>query len=345
MIKSPTLLSMLAAHNSPNAAFWTDIERVRTPIIEDCADPSKRLVTFLYRAEHQTSNVVLLCALNRQDLTINRLTCHEQTDLWFLSLEIDSGMRTKYLFNPNDSLEPLTDDDVLSQRASTVCVDRFNPKLHTIKAYEDDPTDNDDTLYSLLELPGAPTLKYTIRREGTPQGRVSKHRFHSDILGNEHAIWAYQPHASYATDRTRLMIVFDGWNYTTAIPTPTILDNLIQEGVITPTSAIFIEPDLWEDRGKELAFNDRFTNFLAAEILPWHRQLTGFSPSPESTILAGSSLGGLAACYTALHRPDLFGCVLSQSCAVQWENSRIIREFNAKPKQKLRMYFDMGTLE
>jgi enterochelin esterase-like enzyme len=100
-----------------------------------------------------------------------------------------------------------------------------------------------------------------------------------------------------------------------------------------------------EHRETELACNDRFTQFLADEILPWYRLQTGLSPYAETTTLVGSSLGGLATCYSALKRPDLFGNVISQSCAVTWIKNRLMPEFEDSPKQKLRIVFDMGSLE
>jgi len=269
----------------------------------------------------------------------------DQSELWYLSLEIGSDLRTRYLFSPNDSLEPLTDDDVLSQRSNATCVDIFNPKQHKLFAYEDDPEDEHDTIYSVLELPDAPTLRYTKSKDGVPLGSVSKHRFQSEILANERSIWLYQPHSSYSSEKTELAIFFDGWNYSTAIPTPTILDNLIYEGRIKPTFALFIEHDLWEDREKELACNDQFLQFLAAEVLPWNRGQTGLSTYADATTLVGSSLGGLAACYLAIKRPDLFGKVVSQSCAVSWVENHLIPEFEARPKQDLRIYLDMGAQE
>jgi enterochelin esterase family protein len=167
----------------------------------------------------------------------------------------------------------------------------------------------------------------------------------SKILNNERSIWLYQPPEQNIVHNPQLLIFCDGWNYTTAIPTPTILDNLLADKSIEPVAALFIEHDLWEDRQSELACNDKFTSFLANEILPWYLQLTGYSTTPNKTTLVGSSLGGLAACYLALNRPDLFGNVLAQSCAVMWGNNRIIREFDTKERQEIRLYLDMGSQE
>ncbi len=342
MIRSSTLRRLAELHDPSDGGFWSQLERLNAPLIEDCGNPVKRLVTFVYR-ERRADNVALLCSINRQDFAFNQLQRYGESDLWHLSMELDADLRTRYLFSPNDSLVPLTDDDVLSTRSPMVCVDPLNPKTFTLLAFEDDPADN-DTIYSVLELPRAPSLSHSQRRRRTPRGTTNKHRFRSDLLGNERSIWIYEPHDTYAGQERDLLIVFDGWNYTTVIPTPTILDNLTNERRIKPTVALFIEHDTSEARQRELPCNEQFAEFLAREIVPWSTEL-GVSAHSSATTLAGSSFGGLAACFAALMFPELIGNVIAQSCSAMRDDNRIIREFVAQPRQEIRIYLDVGTQE
>ena len=71
---------------------------------------------------------------------------------------------------------------------------------------------------------------------------------------------------------------------------------------------------------------------------------------------AGSSLGGLAASFTALRHADIFGNVLSQSGvysgnptnenSADWEKSEwLTKQFVTSPKLPVRFYLEAGLLE
>jgi enterochelin esterase-like enzyme len=68
------------------------------------------------------------------------------------------------------------------------------------------------------------------------------------------------------------------------------------------------------------------------------------------TIVGGASLGGVAAAFAALHRPDLFRRVLAQSGAF-WlagddgEHEWLARQFAARPAVPIRFYLDVGLRE
>jgi len=69
---------------------------------------------------------------------------------------------------------------------------------------------------------------------------------------------------------------------------------------------------------------------------------------PEQTIIGGLSLGGLAAAYTALQHPEVFGNVLSQSGSFQLraeDEKRLIRQFVLEEKRPIRFYLEVGLLE
>jgi enterochelin esterase family protein len=73
-------------------------------------------------------------------------------------------------------------------------------------------------------------------------------------------------------------------------------------------------------------------------------------PHRPGAVLAGSSLGGLAAACAALARPDLFGNVLSQSGSFTWRPAGepwewVARQIEARPKLPVRFYLDIGLLE
>jgi pullulanase len=83
-----------------------------------------------------------------------------------------------------------------------------------------------------------------------------------------------------------------------------------------------------------------------AEILkPWVDQTYRTQPGPESTGLAGSSLGGLMGVYAAYARPDVFGRVAALSPSVWWAGERLVEFVTQQPKPAARLWTDMGTAE
>lgn len=68
----------------------------------------------------------------------------------------------------------------------------------------------------------------------------------------------------------------------------------------------------------ELPFNPDFWLAIQQELLPQVQAVTPFSDDAGRTVVAGQSFGGLSALYAALHWPQRFGCVLSQSGSFWW---------------------------
>ncbi|HLY30010.1 MAG TPA: alpha/beta hydrolase-fold protein, partial [Ktedonobacterales bacterium] len=101
----------------------------------------------------------------------------------------------------------------------------------------------------------------------------------------------------------------------------------------------------------ELACHTLFIDFLAQELLPWMHAQYRVSRSPVQTIVGGMSLGGLAAAYAGLRRPDLFGQVFTQSGSLFWKPEQeveyewVTRQLVAAPQLPLRWYVSVGLLE
>jgi enterochelin esterase-like enzyme len=95
---------------------------------------------------------------------------------------------------------------------------------------------------------------------------------------------------------------------------------------------------------------------LANELIPWVRAHSNVTTDPSKSVVAGSSFGGLAAAYTGLTHPELFGNVLSQSGSYWWkpdfQNEESEEEFSwharqcaTRPRLPLRCFLDVGLLE
>jgi enterochelin esterase-like enzyme len=166
------------------------------------------------------------------------------------------------------------------------------------------------------------------------------------MLKNKRRLWVYTP-PGYSSDGEpyRLLVLFDGRQYIEATPTPTILDNMVADGSIPPIVAVMVGQ---VDRYNELFLNHTFADFIAKELVPWVQQRYHVTAKPAQTIIGGLSLGGLAAAYTALQHPEVFGNVLSQSGSFQLraeDEKSLVRQFVLEEKRPIRFYLEAGLLE
>jgi enterochelin esterase family protein len=213
---------------------------------------------------------------------------------------------------------------------------------------------------SMAELPGAALQPWIVQNATTPEGHVENQRFKSARLNNERSMSIYTP-AGYTESGPpcNLLVVFDERAYLKQVPTPVILDNLIAAAKIPSTVAILIGNITSDLRNAELAPNPLFADFLAGELVPWVRAHYNVSRDPRRTVVAGSSLGGIAATYAAFRHPEIFGNVLSQSGSFWWspdhgpgtnwdattETGWLAKQFLNSPKLAVAFYLDAGVFE
>jgi enterochelin esterase-like enzyme len=325
-------------HNALDA-FWQEIAAQGAPLVEPIADDDRHvLVTFLWRAVEPIDNVVVVGGLAGRGFDL--MTQVPRTDLWFRTYRALADTRTIYHLTPNDTLVPYNQDPDFGTRTECWKPDPLNPHTYPYWGAEG---------ASALALPAAPPQPWLIVRPEQPAGQVDIQRVYSARLDNERDIWVYTP-PGYAPEKQAygLLILFDGWEYTHAISTPTILDNLLAEGRIPPLVAVMIGNI---DRQRELSCYPPFADALAYELLPWVRQRYHVSINPSDTIVGGSSSGALMAAFAALCHPQLFGAILAMSGAFDWkpddeeEHEWLARQFVDAPTLPLRFYITVGRLE
>jgi enterochelin esterase family protein len=252
---------------------------------------------------------------------------------WERSYEVARDVRTTYAFTTVHV--PSSGRDLVR--------DPLNPRTHVYARDPEDPAD-EDLEVSLLELPDAPPLRWSVERDGVPRGATSLHRHRSERLGNERRVFTYVPHGYDPSLEYPLLVCFDGFAYTREayVPLPTVLDNLIADGAVPPLVAVLPDSLDSETRMRELKLDEAFVEYLVSELLPWARERVSFTSDPARTVVAGSSLGGLTAAFAAYRRPDVFGLVLSQSGAFQ---RGLAAELARADRLPIRFSLDVGTLE
>jgi enterochelin esterase-like enzyme len=323
--------------------FWQERVRTGTPLIEPAKDSADEVIaTFVWRGDAHTQYVGLLAPLLKKpglpNLPLNRLF---DTNLWYASWQMRNDLRFTYRFLTN--VKP---GDKYSQQDAKL--DPLNP--HNINvSYDEGAT---TTEYSIAAMPHALDESWIIQRPNVPAGKVERTQFKSAILNNERGISVYMPPGYNEKDQEGywLLVLFDGFFYRNSIPTPTILDNLIHAGKVPPIVAVMID-NPGRFRVSELGYNPAFDEFLSKEVLPWIHEHWNVTRDPRKSIVGGLSMGGSAAAFVAMRRPDLFGNVLSQSGAfadgngedVKWE--WLASQYEASPKLSIRFFIEEGTLE
>ena len=355
------LREQLTSGRTSTEGFWKQVVEEGTPLVEPLGD-DYQLVTFLWRAVHDTRNVMIVGQVRTPGPTPNN-AMHRigDSDVWYLTLKLPKGARFTYQYAPNSP----ANSEGLRQ------ADPFNPRR-----WDCPEGASKYRCQSIAELPGAAPQPWIISKPETPQGRIERQKIRSRIQNVERDLTLYLP-AGYRRDGTpnALLVLFDGDDYLDPDwHGQTTLDNLIAAHEIPPTVAVMVH-NLPDRRLVDLVGNTDFSDFMATELIPWVRLHYNVTHEATRTVISGCSAGGLAAAFTGLRHSEVFGNVLSQSGAFWWSpehnggvcgakcpeaggrrrdpNSRdsrtegnwIAKQFAAGPKLPLRFYLDAGTFE
>jgi len=354
---SPKLQALSAALKANDSAaldsFWTQVKSGNTPLIESIpGDDDDMLYTWLWQA--QPGQVALNVLFNgwmplRGDRGgFDRFTRLGESNVWYTSYALPRTAHIRYeLVSPKgwhaapDRATYFTMDDVEFET--------FRDPLNA------DTAEWNNTVTSHVQGPAATTSPFLKKRGDVPQGSVE-----TVGVGNR-TVQVYTP-PGYKDHRRSygMLLVYDGIQYTTAVPTPSILDNMIAAKAIPPVIAVFLESP---DRDVEFPPNDEFQRFIGDELVPdlqAHYRLTG---DASKNAVVGSSYGGLAAVYTAFKHPTVFGNAISQSGSFGWappasnatagvnqrggnpDSGWLIKRMAESPPKKIRLYLDVGTWE
>jgi enterochelin esterase-like enzyme len=352
-IPSPRLRAFVRAASLGDrgraSVMWASLVREGVPLVEGIAgNRDSRRVTFVWRPRGAVDGPAIYTPIANPTKGETELLPAGDTGVWWRSFVVPRGTRAMYAFSR-------TAAPALSARSAAwesffrnLIADPSHRARFTMAKDPADPRDADQAV-SVLSLPGAPP--WPAPRAGEPP-RLARYSLGSHHLPGRRFVWVDVPRGRPSVRRPlHLVIVFDGVTYQSAIPTPMIVRDLVRRGAIGPTALVLIGNAL-HARDKELAHNPRFVRFLVDELLPWLRDHHGIDVPAERTVLAGSSLGGLAAAYAALEAPERFGNVLAQSGAFLWSRSRrpdarpaLFEEYARAPRGRTRFYLDAGRLE
>lgn len=287
-------------------AFWKEMARRGTPLIEDGPD-GKKLMTFLFRGARR--NARIMGAPSNDHEPMMRL---EGSDVWYRTFIVPADTRLSYRIAPDIPEPPGSPRERRLAILATAQADPLN--RHSWPADAPDAYNR----HSITELEAAAPQPFA-GDQGRAQGRIERIAIASRYLDNEHDVTLFRPRGfDPERDDNILMIVFDADEYLNKVQTPRILDNMIASGAIPPVAAAFVHNRDALSRGRELPANPDFADFLALELLPRLLRDTGLQADARRTVLAGSSYGGLAAVSAVLRHPAKFGNALSMSGSFWW---------------------------
>jgi enterochelin esterase family protein len=282
-------------------ALWMDLRRSGTPLVEPIAgDPEHSRVTFLWQGEPSLRNVSVITAMSLSDLPGSALEQVPGTRTWARTYVLPNDARLGYRFAPDDSGVPFEQERDVMKRMQGWRTDPLNPRRAPVAPGID---------VSVLELPAAAPSRWSQPDAAVPHGTVREVQVPLGDGGGSRKGWVYLPAGGAVPGA--LVIFLDGQSYTTLIPGPTILDNLIAARAIRPVAALFLAAA--DDREAEYGCNEAFADRLAGEVLGFARRETRVQPVAARTVLVGDSLAGLQAACAALAHPKQFGAVLTQS--------------------------------
>lgn len=321
-------------------AFWQQVQQQGTPLVEPW-EGGQLLVTFLWR-DRGNQNVRLFGSPSGDHNPLRKL---DGSDVWWTSVVMDPRARLSYALAPD---VPKVANAAQQRRMilATLQRDPLNP--HTFPAQLATQAVDRFQGRSVLQLPQAPKQPWVQARSDVPQGTLTRHVVHSQILGNDRDVWTYVPAGA---EPQNLLVLFDAHAFVHDVPTPRILDNLMADGLLPNTAAVIVGNASPEARGQELPPNPKFAQFMAEELMPWVKQ-QGLGQLARHTVVAGSSYGGLVSSYLGLTHPELFGNVLSMSGSYWWAPQGepagwMQRAWQTlpSPMPNVRFYIDAGRFE
>lgn len=334
-ILSPTLLNMRGVKDT--SAFWEAIKRKGTPLVETSKE-GDYLLTFLYKGAK--NNVQIMGAPIGDIAYMSKMP---ENDIWYKSFIVPKGTRLSYQLAPDVPMIKAEPRERRMAILATLQADPLNQKpMHS----------RSDDIYRTMSTVELPDQRYA-NWEKTPiepSGNMQHYTLTSSLLNNERAVDVYLPKAFSKEKTYPVLFLFDGKEYQSKVHVPNILDNLIAARKIPPMIAVFISNPNYRSRASELPCNPLFADFMAKELLPWFQQTITPHIEAKTTILSGSSYGGLASAYTAFRYPDHFGNVLSLSGSFWWaeedaESQWLTREFAKTDRLPIKFYLYAGLFE
>ena len=301
--------------------WWKTIEKIGTPLQELMGDDIE--LTFLWRdpdgCQSNYARVYIDVYSHTPHPTSSQTSMErvENTDIWFWKTRLPSDWCGSYFLMPAKQHQlPPDHADRRTLRRWWINLMRTNAQADQFNLQ---PTHNSGWGLSLssIQLRDANVHWAWWSSQEYLKGSLQQQLWQSQRLANERVVWVYRT-SKDASDNLPLVILLDGHYWAQHMPIFAPLDELTSRGELPPATYVLIDALNPEARSNELPCNENFWLAVQEELFP---QLNISNIDPQRTLIAGQSFGGLSALYAALHWPEKFGAVLSQSGSFWWPDS------------------------
>jgi enterochelin esterase family protein len=211
----------------------------------------------------------------------------DDTDLWYLTLELPAGSRVEYKL------------EVVNNGHGEWIQDPLNPNRAR------DPFGANSVAHGT----GYAVPAWIHPDPEAPHGTIDEIKLDSQVFGRR-GVALYLPARYRRTRRYPLLVVHDGHDYLRYASLGTILDNLMHRREV-PDLVVALTSS--SDRLVEYAGDERHARFITDELVPNLERTLPLDARPQSRCLMGASFGAVASLTTALARPGFYGRLLLQS--------------------------------
>lgn len=136
-----------------------------------------------------------------------------------------------------------------------------------------------------------------------------------------------------------LCLFLDAEHYLRDMDCLPLIRALIETGRIPHVTLAFVSHVCSEDRQQDFLCSDRYTKFIAEEVVSWVRARANIRET--GNVICGLSLSGLAAAYLAFQYPKRFSRVLCQSGSFWW----LAQQNPVLPRTQARFWLSVGDQE
>ena len=267
---------------------------------------------------------------------------------WVWTADLPSDLRTSYQLCPVQD-GPLRGQRIDANRWATVIAAGQPDPMCTDSLPPGCTYGNPDAPASVLSMPNALAQPWVAKRPSVVRGSLAR-----TTLNGGSIVHVYRsPGASNRP--TPLLVIFDGQRLLDTDVTATF-DNLAADGAVEPLTAVIVESirgsaPRGPSRIAGLTVAAGLESFIFDDLLPMIEARYSIASEPARRLLAGHSLGAVAALHLSTQRPDLFGSVIASSAALWWpgENGQIsgadVAAAYANGGPTGRLFLEAGTEE
>ena len=212
----------------------------------------------------------------------------ENTDLWYVVVEIPEDSRVEYQFElrRGDHWERFNDPR--------------NPRVAR------SPVGDSSVCYGVdYRVP-----EWAVHDEDARPGELVEMQVHSIAQRRDNRVTLYLPARFRTSVRYPLLVVHDGGDFLEYASMKVVLDNLIHRLDMAEVVVAFTYPG---ERLTEYPNSAAHARWITSELLPELEAQFPLVGQPSGRCLMGSSFGAVASLSVAVRHPNMFGSLLLQS--------------------------------